>query len=314
MTELLHSYINGNHIVSIYDNGTKISKTISKDSEYLTYDFPESFDFKLTNKCNGGCGFCHENSTSNGGNPPLKRFLSSRFYTSIHPFTEMAIGGGNVFESEDLKLLLQENKTKNILSSITVSQKHLKENFHQLQELVSDNLIKGLGISIVNPQDLETISLAKSLGNNIVFHVINGLVDETWENVFSNNKVLILGFKRKGRGIQYLSDNPSPIMRNQAWLEKNLKRLSGISEILSFDCLAVKQLNPKKNLDLSCNEWEMLYDGDDEIPKDILGNIRCSTMFVDFPKRKIARSSISSTRYDLDLKETIETNFRRTFQ
>ena len=314
MTELLHSYINGNHAVSIYDDGTKISKTISKDSEYLTYDFPESFDFKITNRCNDGCKFCHENSTPNGGNPSLKNFLSSRFYQSIHPFTEMAIGGGNVFESKDLLLLLQENKAKNILSSITVSQRQLKENFNHLQSFLSNNLVRGLGVSISNPLDNETISLAKSLGNNVVFHVINGLVDESWENIFSDNKVLVLGFKKKGRGIQYLSDNPSPIMRNQAWLEKNLKRLSRISKILSFDCLAVSQLNPKKNLELSCNAWEMLYSGDDEIPMDRLGNIRCSTMFVDFPKRKIARSSISSTRYDLDLTETIETNFKKTFE
>lgn len=310
MTELLHSYINGNHIVSIYDDGTKVSKTIKESSNYLTYDFPESFDFKLTNKCSSGCKFCHESSTKDSMNIPIKEFLESTFYNSIHPFTEMAIGGGNIFEDEnDLNFLLETNKTKNIISNITVSQTQALFNYEKIKDFISKNLIKGLGIS-TNPIH----GKIPKFGDNMVLHVINGMMDESYVPLVENQKILILGFKNFGRGIQYLSDNSNSISKKQQWLAKNLKRLSGICQSISFDCLAVKQLDPKKNLEISCNDWNLWYCGDDETPPDRLGNLKSSSMYIDWPNKEISRSSTTNKRFPLNLDETIENNFRKTFQ
>ena len=310
MTELLNSYINGNHIVSIYDDGTKVSKTVLESSKYLTYDFPESFDFKLTNKCSSGCKFCHESSTKDAENKPIKEFLDSILYDSIRPFTEMAIGGGNIFEDEnDLNFLLETNKAKNIVSNITISQTQSLFNYEKIKDFISRNLIKGLGISI-NPKH----GKVPNFGDNTVLHVINGIMDESWIPLIENQKILILGFKNIGRGIQYLSDNSLSISEKQQWMVKNLKRLSGICQSISFDCLAVKQLDPQKVLDISCNNWNLWYNGDDETKPDELGNLKASSMFIDWPNLQISRSSTSFKRIPLNLQETIDKNFRRTFQ
>ena len=276
----------------------------------MSYDFPESFDFKLTNKCSSGCKFCHESSTKDSMNTFIKEFLESTLYNSIHPFTEMAIGGGNIFEDEeDLNLLLETNKTKNIISNITVSQTQSLFNYEKIRHLISRQLIKGIGISI-NPVH----GKIPNFGDNMVLHVINGMMDESYVPLIENQKILILGFKNFGRGIQYLSDNSLSISENQQWMVENLKRLSGICKSISFDCLAIKQLDPQKVLGITCNDWNLWYNGDDETPPDRLGNLKSSSMYIDWPNKEISRSSTSFKRFPLNLSETIETNFRKTFQ
>ena len=78
--KILNSYINGNHRVIIYDNGTKIKETgfyntdgkwVETDDDHFTYDFPENFDIKITDQCDGGCIYCFPANTPvllNNGN------------------------------------------------------------------------------------------------------------------------------------------------------------------------------------------------------------------------------------------------------
>ena len=63
MNLLLGSYTNGNYKVSIYDDGTKIREN---NLDNLTPDTIESMDIKITNCCDMGCPFCHENSLPDG--------------------------------------------------------------------------------------------------------------------------------------------------------------------------------------------------------------------------------------------------------
>lgn len=60
---LLHLYQNGNYDVKIYSDGTKVRTT--EDDEFIA-QFPENIDCKITNKCDMGCAFCHENSVVDG--------------------------------------------------------------------------------------------------------------------------------------------------------------------------------------------------------------------------------------------------------
>ena len=69
----ISEYYNGNHKVSLYANGTKIKETNNPNADHFTYEYPESFDLKITDYCDGGCKFCHENSTTNGKHADLKR-------------------------------------------------------------------------------------------------------------------------------------------------------------------------------------------------------------------------------------------------
>ena len=309
----LGQYINGNHTVSIFPDGTKIKRAISENTKIFTYDFPESFDFKINDRCSAGCPYCHENSSPNGKCPSLRDFIGTVFFQSIPAYTEIAIGGGNLFESPDIETLLREARTKNIISNITISQKHLPANIEKLEEWKNQSLISGIGISLTDSSSKTDFSLIDRLGKNVVIHVINGILSEDDIPALENRKVLLLGYKFLGRVRQYLSDFSETFFKNSDFLKKNLKAVSKKFEILSFDTLAVKQLSPKENLNMSDEDWKNMFDGDDDLPPDPLGNLPCGTMFVDYPNMQVARSSTSDKRFPLLLDKPIETNFRNTF-
>ena len=121
-----HKYKNGNHFVYINDkNGTKIRETIDKNATEFISDFADSVDFKITNKCFNNCPFCHEKSTSNGEEGCIDDW---KFLDTLHPYTEMAIGGGDVLTFSKLYELLELLKSKNIYANITVSQNNIFDN------------------------------------------------------------------------------------------------------------------------------------------------------------------------------------------
>jgi len=69
--KMLATYKNGNHKVIIFDDGTKIKETIDPNADHFTYDFPENFDIKITDQCDGGCIYCFPANTPvllNNGN------------------------------------------------------------------------------------------------------------------------------------------------------------------------------------------------------------------------------------------------------
>ena len=60
----LVKYRNGNYFVTIdLDTGTKVR---SNDLDFFEPEYPESMDVKITNCCDMGCKFCHENSKPDG--------------------------------------------------------------------------------------------------------------------------------------------------------------------------------------------------------------------------------------------------------
>ncbi len=56
----LGTYKNGNYIVTMFDDGTKIRQT--KYDDFIPA-FPENIDVKLTDKCSIGCPFCFVEDT-----------------------------------------------------------------------------------------------------------------------------------------------------------------------------------------------------------------------------------------------------------
>lgn len=63
MDKKLNKYTNGNHKVTIYSDGTKVKETIDPKADHFTYDFPENFDIKITDQCDGGCTYCFPEGT-----------------------------------------------------------------------------------------------------------------------------------------------------------------------------------------------------------------------------------------------------------
>lgn len=274
--DMIRKYQNGNTTVTIYEDGTKIREFDNVPEIY----FPESLDVKITNYCDLGCKYCHENSTIKGEHADLEKLKA--VLISLPAGVELAIGGGNPLDHPDLIEFLVWCQEKGLICNITVNQRHLKKHLATLETLIEEKLIYGLGISIVNNHYKE-IEYLKTLTNNIVYHVIAG-VNDISELVSLNNigncKVLILGYKNFGRGINYYSEE---VDKNIELWQKQLPLYLGKFSI-SFDNLALEQLNVQSMI--SENIWNSFYMGDDFT----------FTMYIDAVKQEYAPTSRSDDR------------------
>lgn len=290
-------YNNGNYVCMIdLDNGTKIRYS---DEDNLVAELPESMDIKITNCCDGiggkVCKWCHEKSTPNGRHGDI---MNAKFIDTLHPYTELALGGGNVLLHPDFILFLEKCAKLKLIPSVTVNQYHFMEHRELLKELCDKKLIYGLGISLnhVDEDDNDFINAVKDFPNAVI-HVINGIV--TTEQLYFLShmglKILILGYKEFGRGVEYYNGNQLSIECNKTDLYNMLQEIieDGWFDVVSFDNLAIKQLEVKRLM--SDEEWNRFY----------MGNDGLATMYIDLVEQKFAKSSTSIARYDLkdDIKD-----------
>lgn len=272
-------YKNGNYMVILNrKDGTKIRET--EDDSFIA-SFPESIDLKITNKCDMGCKYCHEDSTTEGKHGDI---LDSEFINTLKPFTELALGGGNVLSHPNLISFLEILKCKSIIANITVNQTHFMSNKDLIKDLVDNDLIKGLGVSLTTPTD-DFIDLIKQYPNAVI-HVINGIVSlEDLEKLYNNNlKLLFLGYKEFRRGKSFYSER---IEEGKKLIYNDIEKIRKGFKIVSFDNLAIKQIDVKRVL--TDEEWDEFY----------IGNDGQFTMYIDLVERKFAKNSISTVRYDL---------------
>lgn len=287
-------YRNGNYNVILnLENGTKIRETIDPEARAFIPETIESFDCKITNSCDMGCPMCHENSVPNGKHGDL---FAPSFLDTLHPYTEIAIGGGNPLEHPDLYKFLQRCKEREFIPSMTVNQVHFEKNFDFIKKLVDEKLVYGLGVSLNNVNE-DFVKKLREIPNAVV-HVINGLValsDLNKMRDFEVRKILILGYKvfRRGENL-YKKDSEDINIRGNV-LKKCLPNILKEKwfEVVSFDNLALKQLDVKSLL--SEKEWNQFYMGDDG--QD--GEQTSASMFVDMVERKFAKNSCSKERFDL---------------
>lgn len=322
--KLLKCYENGNHIVKILDDGTKIKETghaeavclpgmksgykkwVPSDEDHFTYDFPENADIKITDYCDAGCAYCHENSTVKGVHGDLRRI--EKTLDSLHAGTEMAVGGGNALAHPDLIWFLEKLKSKGVLANITINQKHLRPYKDLICKLVAENLVHGIGVSLVDSSNKDDFDFVDTLGNNVVIHVIAGVLDEKDFDVLKGRKILILGYKNLRRGSSFLEKDFVDINHRMDMLRNVwLTQLKNECKVVSFDCLAIEQLDPKKNLNISQEAWDTLFQGADTDVKDKDGNITCATMYVDVTTMTVARMSTAALdkRYSFNGDENI---------
>jgi len=278
---LIGDYINGNYTVKIFDDGTKVRET---NEDEFKAKFPESMDVKITNYCDMNCPMCHEGSTTEGKHGDL---LNVDFINTLHPYTELALGGGNPLSHPQLIEFLKICRSKRIIVNMTVNQKHFMNEQEYIQLLIDHKLITSLGVSLTNVTD-EFIKTIQQYPN-IVLHIINGMIRiEDLKKLYDKNiKVLILGYKQFRRGIVNYKNNGENIEDLKAELYNELENAINHLKAVSFDNLAIKQLEVKRLM--SQEEWGEFYMGDD-------GKF---TMYVDLVEQKYARSSISEKRYDL---------------
>lgn len=278
-------YQNGNYTVTIDTHtGTKIREN---DLDFFRADFPESMDIKITNRCDMGCPQCHENSTNDGLHGDI---MFEGFIDKLHPYTELAIGGGNPLEHPDLVPFLEKCKKLELIPSMTVNQFHFMKNKNFLKHLVEQRLIYGLGISLAHITD-EFIEAIREFPNAVI-HVINGIVHPIQLEALANKgfKILILGYKEFRRGEVMYQHQSAAIEQLKQMLYDRLSQIirDGWFEVVSFDNLAIKQLDAHRLM--SNEDWEQFYMGDDG----------SATMYVDMVNREFAKSSTSTERYPIE--------------
>lgn len=291
--ELLGRYINGNTRNYIYSDGTRICET---NGDEFKFAYARNMDIKICDRCSMQCKFCHEGSTPDG---KLGNIMNEKFIETLHPYQECAIGGGNVFEHPDLIPFLEKLKGLKVITNITLNQVHFEQNIELVDMLFEKKLIYGLGVSLVNPTK-EFIEKIKKYPNAVI-HVINGVLKPSDVEALENNnlKLLVLGYKHLRRGNEYYESEMADIESKQHWLYDNLEIMLKRFKVVSFDNLAIEQLDIKRLL--SDDEWEEFYQGNDGT----------STYYIDIVERKFARSSTAAFDKRYDLLDSVDDMFQK---
>lgn len=273
----ISKYENGNCLVTISDEGTKIRRYEGTPEPI----YPESIDLKISNWCDGGCPWCHENSTTKGRHAKVEDIISVLF--GLPRGVEIAIGGGDPFSHPRILPLLQRIGSAGLIANITVNAKHLHRHRKKIEFLRRFRLIHGLGISYDPDYQKEIEEVAD---DNTVIHVIAGV--HSIANVFGfseRHKLLVLGYKEHGRGCNYLNDETIANVKEwRYWLPTLISR----SRLVSFDNLAIEQLRLQERA--SEETWNRCYMGDD-------GQF---TMYIDAVNREFAVSSTHTRHKILD--------------
>ncbi len=291
----LASYDNGNCHVDLYEDGT-LERTYDETKPVIC-DFPSSMDIKITNYCPVGdgvagpiCAYCHEKSTPQGLHGDLNVLLD--VLKEIPPGVEIAAGGGSVLSHPNIVPFLQELKHRGLISNITINQKHLAQDKDLILSLIKDDLVKGIGISYTSNTYFDAIKPILQATNNVVFHLIMGInllkdIDELYlfcREQHKECKILILGYKNFGFGINYLLRHKEIENNKYQWYTKLYSYFKKNDLTISFDNLALTQLNLKRYF--TKEAWDRFFLGED-------GGHSC---YIDAVKQEYAMSSTSIAR------------------
>lgn len=279
MAKLLAKYTNGNYVVRLFDDGTKIRMN---NLDNLTPNFAESIDLEITSVCNGNCGYCYMNCTPQGQHANL----NDPILDTLHPGTELAING-NDLTHPDLEDFLIRMRDKGVIVNMTINQKHLAPNINKLANWQNQKLLWGIGVSLIDSNDPNLVENVHKL-QNVILHVIDGLfTKEDMENLKDKDiKLLMLGYKYVGRGIQYYEEHKETIDSNIEYLKENLFKNQKWFKGIGFDNLSLEHLDIKSQV--TGADWDLHF----------MGEEGAYTFFIDLPHRKFAVSSLETTKYD----------------
>lgn len=286
----LAKYHNGNYDVAIFKDGTKIRYN---NLDNLTPSFAESIDCTITTKCDGGCPYCYLGCNENGEHADLNQ----PFFDTLHSGQELALNG-NDLSHPDLVKFLARMRNNGVICNMTFSQKHFMKHAIDIKQLEILGLIHGVGVSLTNSTD-PNLYVNLEMFDNVVVHTIDGLLtkDDIKNMSDKNIKLLILGYKILGRGVDYFNKHELEIDNNVEYLRENIKEISKHFNVISFDNLALKHLDMK--FQIPDKEWKKLY----------MGNEGEYTFFIDSVNKKFAMSSLAKDRYDL--MDDVDAMFRK---
>lgn len=290
--QILNQYKNGNVTTTLYDDGTR-ERVI--DGNTPTFLFPENIDVKITNYCDMDkvCTYCHEQSNKSGVHGNLNMLLNQ--LNQLPAGIELAIGGGSTTSHPQLTQFLQSAKQMGFICNLTVNQLHLKQDDELINNLITNDLIKGIGISYRNEYNKYLEKYASY--EHSVIHLIAGIDDYKVINSLYQlgfRKFLVLGYKTFGNGTEYFDNNSKEVLDNISLWKMKIAQFFNRDIIISFDNLAISQL--EINRFLSDTEWNLFYQGDD---------FTCS-MYIDAVEQKYAPTSRSNNRVSFGTSTLLE--------
>ena len=220
--------------------------------------------------------------------------MNQKFIDSLHPYTEIAIGGGNPLCHPQLTPFLEKCKSLKLVPSITINQLHFDRMRNIVDKLVAEKLIYGMGISLTDPNK-QFLNDIKEYPNAVI-HIINGVITENQLSALlgHNLKILILGYKEVGKG-KALYSRMADVIEDRKWSLKGFlpSILSEGFSAISFDNRALEQLDVKSLI--SPEQWNLYYMGDDGMN----GSYSSASMFVDGVRKEFALNSCSKERFPL---------------
>ena len=223
--------------------------------------------------CNFRCPFCHNSSLVLRKNEKIDFNDILEYLKERKKLLDgVVISGGEPTLMNDLAYKCKQIKDLGYLVKLDTN----GTNHKVIKYLIDNELIYGLGVSLVSANESFINEISKY--PNAVIHVINGVhaVGELEKLYDKGLKLLILGYKEFRRGKDYYSPE---VIKEKNELYNNLENLVKHFKVVSFDNLALKQLNPKRLL--TEEEYDRYYMGAD-------GQ---STMFVDLVKEEFSTSS-----------------------
>lgn len=276
MSTLISSYKNGNCLVNLYQDGTK--ERFVKVGEKPQPIHPDNMDVKITNWCDAGCSYCHESSNTRGKHAHLQ--VTIDLLKQLPSGVEIAIGGGHPLSHPDFDNFVKELTDHGLVCNITINQHHFTKEQQRVENLVSDGLVKGVGYSYVD-QPCEWNY------EHLVSHVIIGTVnqDQLSDITKVNNKILLLGYKNFRKGLIYRDNHSNEVESNIMSWYRMLGTTIQRSQV-SFDNLAIEQLNPKR-----------LFNREEDFYKMFMGEEGQFSMYVDAVNQKVAIASFVKDRY-----------------
>ena len=286
----LAKYHNGNYDVAIFKDGTKIRYN---NLDNLTPSFAESIDCTITTRCDGGCPYCYLECNENG----VHADLNQSFFDTLHSGQELALNG-NDLSHPDLVKFLARMRNNGVICNMTFNQRHFMKHAIDIKQLEMLGLIHGIGVSLTDSTD-PNLYVNLEMFDNVVVHTIDGLLTkEDIDNMSDKDiKLLILGYKILGRGVDYFNKHEQLIDNNVKYLRENIKEISKHFNVISFDNLALEHLDIKSHM--PNKEWKRLY----------MGNEGEYTFFIDAVNKKFAISSLADERYDL--MDNVDDMFRK---
>lgn len=242
----MKKFQNGNAEIEIQRDGTRIIEF----EDQLKLDWPLNIDIRVSNRCSFGfnpktnsafCSFCHESARTDGSECDYEQLKDK--LKDLPAGIELAIGGNEV-TSELCQFLIWCNRQK-FICNLTVNQGHVNEKQPELLRYsLQAKTVQGLGISY-RPSLKWKIPEWVLNYQNTVFHVIAG-IDSVHDIITlaerGVKKVLVLGEKNFGFN-EGKVDLKTQSHKEWYW---NVRKLFDTFAVVSFDNLALEQLNIKR--------------------------------------------------------------------